>query len=279
MRVALGMIVLDGFPMLPYAIQAAMPHVDKVVIVEGAVPAARRTSVRADGFVSNDGTAELLAGLEKLYDKVTVIRAGLAPSKTAMWNMYFAEVGDCDYVLNLDSDEIISSGDDLHADLDYMDKHKEVDRLDLLVHQFFGDFNHTVHGGMWDHPFRRIWRVPGMIRTFLTHRPPCIHPQERGETAPSLELYHYSWLGVEHAKKKSKFYQSLRPDHPQYGRHMEWYERVYVPSLTDIDFRGIPGDFGLHVSETSPGSYKHVFNGKHPDVIADGLTSGSLVFA
>ncbi len=260
--IALGIITNHGQPTLPLVIESCLNHVDHIYVVAGTIPAADRP---ASVDVPD-------------HPKVSLYEVGCMPTKTDLWNVIASLVAPrYDYLLMLDDDEIPQPPEAIRRAVQYMDYDKTVDRLDFPVVNYFGHLDQVATGGMWSQPHRRLWRMRWGYK-FTAHRPPCISTEEVGSYFQPLTLHHYSWLGFERAQAKSRFYQRLRPDHEQYGRHMEWFNKIYVPILSGRAPDMYAG-FGLHVSETEYGNSDLITRLEpHPRVVERAIDKGGFVF-
>jgi hypothetical protein len=226
----LGMIVLDGEPYLERAIRSAYAtgQISAAVIVEGAVPASGYTDAPWGRPVSTDGTYDTLLRLQSEIPDLSVVCAGSQRSKNDMWDVCLEHLPPRHHGwhLQLDADEVLETPSAMAADM-----HGGSRCVHMRVQNYYGDERHVAHGGMWDGRHRRLWPMaPG--RRYTGHRPPVLSGTEEIPWCDSgTRISHYGYSIPEIVARKCRFYESLLPYHPHYGRQVAWYHEVYLPSL------------------------------------------------
>jgi glycosyltransferase involved in cell wall biosynthesis len=230
-----GTIVLDGMPFVPYTLRALYPHVEQIVVVEGAAPGARGIA-GLDGH-SRDGTLEELrrfAAEEDPEGKLTVVTAedeghpdGFWPGEKVEQSRAYARRADGDYLWQVDVDEFY-----LPADL------ARVRELLTVDPGITADGWYLRRGGA---DFHRLFKW-GDGYTYEAHRPPTVLDAAgrdlrtlrwldgRATARLGIVMRHYSLLFPKQVREKVEYYANwgLFKDMVDPDRVRSWMEDSYL---------------------------------------------------
>ena len=264
-RISFGMIVLNGMPFVLPCIRAIYEYAHEIVVVEGAVEAAR-TQATADGH-SVDGTLQALKDFPDPDGKLRVLsRDSFWSEKDEMCNEYMHHCTG-DYVWQIDSDEFYQPTD-IERIIQVLTDDPGITSVSFLSRTFFGGFDTIAVGGRRDEPFHRIKKIYAGAH-YLTHRPPTILTKGgqamrdiREVHAYDLErqkisLYHYAYVLPKQVQRKVDYYDTGVAGPAGNADLSDWTRNVYqnlrTPLQTDID-AGKP-------------SWLELFEGRHPPEI------------
>lgn len=273
MRVSVQMICFNAASVLPKGmLQACVaqiyPHVDEIIIVEGATMArTRKFDGDASSFTKNggstDGTLDILFSLPDPANKIVVERSrGWWDGKTAMCNEA-ANRATGDYIWQVDSDEFYHEKD-VPAILQWLDADRP-SAMHFFANHFWGGFHDIISKGsehLWgaDIPWKRIFRhYPGA--KWISHEPPeyqlpdgriCNQQADvitREMTlARGVKLYHYGYVHQAQVDFKARFYRN--PMYPKVWR--DWQAN--------------------HAAKLINGCCTEEFDGSHPSEIRTLIT-------
>lgn len=216
--------------MLKLCVAQFYPHVDQIVIVEGATKALdpKRFDGDASEYTqdgsSTDGTIECLLSLDDPDKKIEIVKSnGWWDGKTQMANES-AKRATGDYIWEISSDEFYKTEDILKIKGLLSEK---PDVVQFYANHFVGGFNYCINketDHFWgnNEPWTRIFRnEPGSH--WISHEPSefqlasgliCnqgnVISKERTK-AIGIRLFHYSYVARSQAVFKAKFY--LRPEY------------------------------------------------------------------
>jgi hypothetical protein len=268
MPVTVGMIALNAMPWIKYALKCCYDIADKIIIVEGSVPAAKFMAHPCGSSI--DDTGRYLDEI-RTYPKIEVVR-GRWESKLQMSQAYWdkAETG---IVWQIDSDECYHP-QEMPKILEYFNK-EDIQITNTPVHQFWKNTETELYGGAFDTFAPRIFRKKKGDK-LIAHRPPAIFRwgdfvtlKDQKHSKPGylldndLYMYHYSWIGDERVRQKAQFFEKLRPDDSAYGKHYKWWY-PYVWRAWDINAEATESMHGLHIAG---GGKTKMFEGAHPEPI------------
>ena len=231
-QVTFGMIVLNGEPFLRYNLRGLYPFAKRIVVVEGADPAAAFLA-SADGH-SRDGTLEVLGDFKRREDpegKVVVVTAedhgysdGFWPGEKDEQSRAYWSRAIGDWLWQVDVDEFYHP-EDIRRILEYLTGHGDVTCLAFNAYHFWGGFEYLIDGGKyWSIHFagephgaiRRVFRWNPDYR-YRTHRPPTIVDVTgqnitrrcllNATTRIGVRMYHYSMVLPSQMREKAEYYQ------------------------------------------------------------------------
>ena len=276
MRISCCIIVCNGMPWIKYLLRNIYDFADEIIIVEGAVKSYLEFA-NPDGS-SNDGTVEVIKSSPDPDKKIKIIQ-GLWYEKIQMDNEYM-KIATGDFIFKMDSDELYKQ-----KDLTHIRKVVEVSELFMsgfrMIHLWKNLYT-RIRGGCWESTPPRLWRHEKGAK-FIRHRPlaiqnpdepvinlagykPLVHPSFEG-----VEIFHYSYLGDKKVYDKSKYFVNIRPRHPIYSRHLEWYNNVWKKWKETGD--ETEKRYGIHVS--GDGHTEKMLK-RHPEVIEEAIARGEL---
>jgi hypothetical protein len=268
-RISFGMIVLNGEPFVRYNLRALYPFAHEIIVVEGAVPAARNAAT-PDGH-SRDSTLQTLLDFKNNEDpdgKLIIVKLdGFWAEKDEMSQAYAARATG-DYLWQIDCDEFYLP-EHMQAVIDMLRSRPEITAISFKMITFWGSPSFITDGWYLRRGadiYHRVFKW-GSGYTYETHRPPTIlDPIGRdmrhlhwlnGERtgAYGWMLYHYSLLLPKQVIEKSDYY--THADWERMAGFNRWAERGFV-QLRD--------PFHVHNIYTHP-SWLERFEGKHPPQI------------
>jgi glycosyltransferase involved in cell wall biosynthesis len=274
MRVAFGMIVLNGDYVLRQCLESVYPFANQILVAEGPVKYWQDRGLTS----STDDTNAILDTFPDPERKI-IVHHGQYNEKDDQCNAYMKYLRpDNDYIWNLDSDELYKP-----ADTELLLKTLEEGRYTSVGFKsctFFGGFKHKLTGFEERAEFNRIQKVwPGAV--WLSHRPPKIlnalgatlwperHLDFETLAAIGIRMYHYSYVFPKQVQKKVTYYREfLNKD----GTIDHYFDRVWLPWVRGDSKRkdSIENEFdGVHEFLPSKrGSCRtEEFKGTHPAVI------------
>jgi len=285
MKIAFGMIVLNGNYVLKEALESVYPFATQILIAEGPVSYWQSQGV----MESTDGTITTLENFPDPDNKITVIQ-GQYSEKDEQCNSYMRFVrDDIDYVWNLDCDEIFKAEDILTV-IKLLAK-ENYTSVGFKSCTFYGGFNHVLGGFEEGAEFIRIAKVfPGSY--WATHRPPTMAHQHQDlppekhldyntlNEKHGVKMYHYSYVFPDQVYTKVKYYkEAISLD----NCIDDYFDEVYYPWVMGND-RGkkLVEDCYNGVHEFKP-QYRgecrtKPFEGTHPEAIANNLGPLKLKF-
>lgn len=286
-KISFGIIVLNGYPFLEYNLRALYPFAHQIIVVEGAVLAAKSLA-RTDGH-SVDDTLEMLQEFKSKHDPqnklliVTAVDAGHAdgfwPEKDEMSQAY-AERATGDWLWQVDSDEFYLETD-LAGMAQLLDSTSDVSGYSFSYIDFFGSFFSYITG-VWHlhvHPrFYRLFRW-GAGYSYVEHRPPTVVDadgrnlhQLKWQVNPLVDgkpvvLRHYSYVFPKQGLQKVGYYSNVSWSQA-FQENKRWYEQQYVKLKNP-----------MHLGELGGLQWLERFNGPHPRAILqlrEDLRSGKV---
>lgn len=283
MKIAFGMIVLNGNYVLKEVLESVYPFASQIVIAEGPVRYWQQKGLS----ISNDGTNDILDNFPDPLAKIHVIHSQYN-EKDEQCNAYIPHINDdIDYLWNLDSDEVF--------------KPEDIERIIQLLHDekytsvgfksctFFGGFDHIMGGFEEQAEFLRIRKFyPGSF--WATHRPPTLSHKVKN-TLPEkhlnfnklyddfgVRMYHYSYTFPKQVYEKLKYYrESLNT----YNCHDNYFDNIYLPWVlgNDIEKEKIENKYnGVHEFKNRIHARTRKFEGNHPKIILDNMDKLTNLF-
>ena len=265
-RISFGLIVLNSEPFIRYNLRALYPFAHQLLVVEGAVEAARGIAT-ADGH-SRDATLETLHDFkanEDSEDKLHIItRNGFWLEKDEMSQAY-AERATGDYLWQVDGDEFYRT-QDMQRVLNLLADDSSISAMSFHMRTFWGAPNMMTDGWYLQRgasQYHRLFKW-GDGYTYVTHRPPTV-TDKQGRNVRSLhwldgdkmrehdiEMFHYSLLFPKHVLEKCEYYASA--DWAEAERATDWAQEAYLQ---------LNRPFRVHNTYQYP-SWLQRFDGEHP---------------
>jgi glycosyltransferase involved in cell wall biosynthesis len=275
MRVAFGMIVLNGNYVLRQCLEAVYPFANQILVAEGPVKYWQDRGMTT----STDGTNETLESFPDVEHKI-VVHHGQYNEKDDQCNAYMQHLrNDNDYLWNLDSDEVFKSGD-----IEKLLKMLEAERYTSVGFKsctFFGGFTHKLTGFEERAEFHRVHKIwPGS--TWLTHRPPKVkhapgvitwpdrHLDFNTLSSQGIRMYHYSYVFPKQVREKVAYYKACVSRENCID---DYFNKVWLPWVKGNAHErlALENQFnGVHeyVPSNRGDCRTELFNGEHPVVIA-----------
>lgn len=290
MKIAFGIIVLNGNNTLEESLKTIYPYASQILIAEGPVK-----YWQEHGYTtSTDGTNEMIDNFPDPENKIKIVHSQYE-EKLQQTNAYIEYMNDdIDYLWNLDSDQVFKS-EDIETVIRLLE---ESDKTYTLVTfksmSFFGGFDHYLTG------FEEKAKFPGLFKVYpgskwLTHRyPKMIHKQaslpdkvldsEFLASKYGIRIYHYSYVFADHLYQKSKYYReylgALGANTPKNkGRNTimeDYFYKIWMPWVNgnEIERQNIENKYkGVHefIPEKRGDCYTTKFTGTHPKIIQDNM--------
>lgn len=274
LKIAFGMIVLNGDYVLKQCLEVIYPFASQILIAEGPVTFWKNKGLTT----STDKTNSILDSFPDPEKKISIVH-GQYSEKDEQCQAYMKMMKpDTDYLWMVDSDELYKAQDiKLVTNLLIKEKYTSVG---VRSCSFYGPFERYLTGfEEQQDQFLRIFKVyPGSY--WKTHRPPTMaHVQQNilthkhldSETLYSLygvRMYHYSYVFPRQIKSKMEYYQSLAA-----GKFIDnYFDDVYSPWVVGDDHKKkeIENKYtGVHEyrPEYRGPSFTAPFIGEHPDPI------------
>ncbi len=275
-KITFGMIVLNGEPFVAYNLRALYPFAHQIIIVEGAVPAAKNIC-QPDGH-SLDNTLEVLRlfkSNEDPEDKIVVITAedvgypdGFWPGEKDEQSSAYATRASGNYLWQVDVDEFYHP-DDMRAVIEMLENDPTITAVSFDQITFWGGFEYTCDG--WylrsgASTYHRLFKW-GKGYRYVAHRPPTVVDDRgrdlrkvkwidgKGTARLGIQLYHYSLVFPSQVLNKSNYYGAAK-----------WADRERAEAWEKEVFRNLKRPYRVHNIYTEP-SWLEPFKGKHPDII------------
>jgi hypothetical protein len=272
-RFTFGMIVLNGEPFLPYAIDALYPHAHEIIVVEGAAPAAAAVAT-SDGH-SIDRTLAILQAYKRERDplsKLTIVTAedkghpdGFWPGEKHEQCAAFAERATGDYLWQVDSDEFYRT-EDIETVRTMLANDPSITQVAFRQVTFWGAPQYWVDGvylRMGAAIYHRLFKWGEGCR-YVNHRPPTVIDAAgrdlRGVhfvdgnvlAARGIILYHYSLLFPKQVVEKNRYYGKA-----------PWADRPQAEAWTRSVYIKLERPYRVHNVDAYP-SWLERFEGSHP---------------
>lgn len=285
MKIAFGMIVLNGDYVLKQCLESIYPFANQILIAEGPVLYWQEQGLQT----SNDLTNEILHSFPDPENKIK-IHHGQYSEKDEQCNAYMQYLNqDNDYIWNVDSDETFKP-----EDIEALLRRVEAERITTVGFKsctFFGGFDYKLTGFEERAEFIRIRKIyPGSY--WATHRPPTIahaagvsawpenHLNHDQTAAMGIKMYHYSYVFPQQVKQKVAYYKA------KISKDLcidNYFENVWMPwvSGNEEKRKAVEEQYnGVH--EFTPASRgdcrTEKFIGTHPEVILKDLDTLKLKF-
>lgn len=275
LKMAFGMIVLNGDYVLKQCLEAVYPYASQILISEGPVTYWQKQGMTT----STDDTVDIIRSFPDPHQKIVVVH-GQFKEKDEQCNAYMQFMKpDTDYIWNLDSDEIFKSED--IENLYRLLEQEKYTSVGIQSCSFYGGFDRYISGFEEKRDqFLRIFKVyPGS--KWLTHRPPTVThvpgtPVYPAKHLPSdvlfsrhgIRMYHYSYVFPRQVKTKADYYASLAS-----GKFIpDYFNTVYLPWVTGTPQERTELELrysGVHeyLPQYRESSMTRAFEGTHPEPI------------
>ncbi|MBL1193170.1 MAG: glycosyltransferase [Chloroflexi bacterium] len=245
-RITFGIIALNAQPFLEYNLRALYSFAHQIIVVEGAVEAAR--SMATPEGHSTDGTYEMLKRFREVEDpegKLVLVTAEDEGTENRFWeekdamSQAYASRATGDWLWQVDSDEFYFA-EDIEAVCKLLDRDSEISTISFPYREFWGGFDYIQRGRWYDyeHPaFHRLFRW-GENYTYSAHRPPTVLDQQGRDlrTLKCLDhqdmkrrgiyLHHYSYVFPKQAEAKVGYYSHVNWT-DAFRNNQRWLEDSY----------------------------------------------------
>ena len=272
MKIAFGMIVFEGDYVLKQCLEQVYPFASQILIAEGPVSYWQRQG----RTTSLDDTNKILDEFPDPENKIKIVH-GQFNEKDDQCRAYMQHINDdIDYIWNLDSDEIYTTGD-LEKIISFLESEKPTS-VGVRSCSFYGGFDNYLTGFELNRDnFLRIFRYT-KGSTWLTHRPPTIqYPINSNITKKHIDsdtlfnslgvqMYHYSYTFPDQVYKKVNYYKDSVS---RQNCIDNYFTRVYLPwvggkkDIVEKEFIGVH-EFKPHMRGEC---YTEKFTGSHPESI------------
>lgn len=276
MKIAFGMIILNGNYILEEVLESVYPYATQILIAEGPVQYWQSQGI----MNSNDGTNEILDNFPDPDNKIKIIHSTYK-EKDEQCNAYIPFLNnDIDYLWNLDCDEVFK-GSDIEKLMEILEKEKYTS-VGFKSATFYGGFDRVIGGFEENYEFLRIRKIyPGSY--WATHRPPTI-AHKINETLPEkhlnfnylldnygIQMYHYSYVFPKQVFEKLKYYKTSVSKSNCIDNY---FEKVYLPWTlgSDKTKQQIENKYnGVHEFINRESAKTKLFSGEHPNIILNNL--------
>ena len=278
MKIAFGMIVLNGNYVLEELLKSIYPYAAQIVIAEGPVIYWQQQGL----FTSTDGTNELIDSFPDPQNKIKIIHSQY-PEKNEQCQalMEFLD-DDIDYLWLLASDQIFKSAD--IEKLIHILKKEKYTSVGFKSISFYGGFDYYLTGFEERAEFKHIFKVyPGSY--WVSHRLPVMghrveaplpdkHLDFNTLAKQGVRMYHYSYVFPNQVYQKVKYYKEFLGKDTVIDNYFEF---IYLPWVRGdgIQRKAIEKKYkGVH--EFKPKKRKACFTakftGEHPKIIQDNMS-------
>lgn len=276
MKIAFGMIVLNGDFVLKQCLESVYPFANQILIAEGPVKYWQTQCINT----SIDNTNNIIDNFPDPDKKIKIVHSQY-DEKDDQCNAYIKHMSsDNDYLWNLDSDEIFKK-DDISKLIDILSRERYTS-VGFKSYTFYGGFEYCMGGFERNYEFLRIYKVyPGS--RWMKHRPPKVVHKSGTRVLPDkhlghdllnekygINMYHYSYVFPRQVYNKLKYYESAVIKKGQCIP--DYFNNIYLKWVKgDKKERAIIENSYKGLHEFMPPvrgdarSYK--FNGTHPDII------------
>jgi hypothetical protein len=272
MKIAFGMIILNGNQVLQEAIESIYPYAYQILVAEGPVKYWQDKGVTT----STDGTNEILDNFPDPDNKIKIIHSQYH-EKDQQCNAYIPFMkDDVDYLWNLDCDEVFKPND-VEKLISILESEKYTS-VGFKSCTFYGGFDRIMGGFEENAEFIRVKKVyPGSY--WATHRPPTI-AHKVSPTLPEkhldfnylynkhdIRMYHYSYTFPYQVHNKLKYYRDFVNT---YNCVDNYFINVYLPWVIgdEKQKQNIEDKYnGVHEFKNREHARTRLFDGQHPDVI------------
>jgi hypothetical protein len=277
MKMAFGMIVLNGNHVLKQCLEAIYPFAIRIVIAEGPVTYWRESGLTT----SNDGTNELLSSFPDPQGKLKVVH-GTYSEKDEQCNAYMALLDNTeDYVWHIDSDEVFKP-EDIETVLRILDKERYTS-VGFRSMTFYGGFDRVMTGFEQENEFRRIARTAPGCR-WATHRPPTMFYPAGRPPDPERHLdfmtlcqnhgiwmYHYSYVFPRQVHEKLRYYKAAVSRQNCIDDYFNTVYKPWVVGDASAKFEVEKRYNGVHEFKARSPAFTQPFTGLHPPTIVKGM--------
>lgn len=279
-KVTFGMIVLNGEPFIRYNLRSLYPFAHQIIVVEGAVPAARNVST-SDGH-SRDTTIHTINKFKDEEDpdnKVLLLTAeeegypdGFWPGEKIEMSQAYAKRITGNILWQIDVDEFYIPSD-MERVIKLFENNENIHAASFTTLYFWGGISYIIDGFAFrttDHIIHRVFRWREGFK-YLSHRPPTVGNKE-GIDLRSLGwlsnidtynmgvyMYHYDMLLPIQAENKSEYYSNVDWHSLKNRRIKEWKNKVYDQLMTPFHIYTVYTHF----------SWLKPFKGNHPPIILE----------
>ncbi len=271
------MIVLNGMPLIEYALKSIYDFAHEIIIVEGSVEKCM-FAADPDGS-STDGTVEFITSFSDRQNKIKLIQ-GKWPEKCEMQNEALKYVNG-DYVWLIDSDEVYKR-EDLEKIKEIIKADPTVTQVDFIPDNFWKGLDYIfVSDKFYEEPhhYRRLFKYkPGAV--FTSHRPPTMFWPNSSLSTEQMNLidglqtrqrgiilYHYSYVLERQVAQKMEYYRrcDLKTDRWSIDRDT-WYNECFL-RWNEQNRKQIENKYPVWLGDKN--SHIEPFKGTHPEVMIE----------
>ncbi|MCY4465288.1 MAG: glycosyltransferase family A protein [Chloroflexi bacterium] len=265
-RISFGMIVLNGEPFLRYNLRALYPFAYEIIVVEGAVLAARNIA-STDGH-SRDSTLQTLHNFkasEDPLDKLRIITRDSFWSEKDDMSQAYAALAKGDYLWQVDVDEFYQP-DQMRAVCAMLMDDPAIGAVSFNTLTFWGAPQYRVdswHKNRGANQYHRLFKW-GAGFQYATHRPPTVLDAQRRDLRAGrwirgdelaergMFLYHYSLLLPRQVREKCDYYSRA-----------DWAKRADARRWADEAWFALRRPYHMHNIADYPGCL-YRYTGEHP---------------
>ena len=264
-KLSFVMIVLNGMPIIEYALKSIEDYAHEIIILEGAV---NEFKFATDKFgLSKDGTTEFLKKYSKDNKKVIYLQADdLYLTKEEMHNECLKYVTG-DYVWLIDSDEAYIK-EDIEFTRDFIIHNQMYDEIYFPIFNFFKGINYIMHSNSEEFKnntsaIRRIFKVKDGMK-FIHHRPPMLTTEPVNCITMNRPIYHFGYCFDNQVRDKIKYYSKDLLSHQNISN---WYHDFYAKWTPENRLHIEGKKFGVWVADETSKTIE--FTGELPDGIKE----------
>jgi len=278
MKIAFGIIVLNGNYVLKEVLKTIYPYASQILIAEGPV-----TYWQDRGYTTSiDGTNEVIDNFPDAENKIKIVHSQYTEKKSQC-NAYMSMMNDnIDYMWQIDADEVYKP-EDIEKMIALLEK-EQYTSVGFQSTSFYGGFERYITGYEQKFEFMRIFKVyPGSM--WEKHRPPTMKHRKGYKTLPKhlsfkitaekygIYIYHYSYVFPFQVFEKIKYYKAAVSKNVSIDNYLE---KVYFPWINgDNQSRFYIEQQYQGVHEFKPkvrgDAYTEHFKGEHPKIIQDNI--------
>jgi hypothetical protein len=274
-KIAVGMIVLNGDFVLKECLEQIYPHVSQILIAEGPVKFWQERGV----YTSTDNTNNIIDNFYDPDSKIKVVH-GMYSEKKEQSNSYMKLVNpDIDYIWQIDSDEVYRTEDIIK--IKEILKTEKPTSMGVRSCSFYGGFNNYLTGFELNNDnFLRIFKYENGV-FWKDHRPPTmdyktVFPKKHIDSDTlfnkwGVQMYHYSYVFPRQVKEKTNYYKTFTNNGS--GIIPNYFEAVYLNWVYSDENRRLDIENkyrGVHefIPSRRGDCYTAKFKWEHPEAIS-----------
>jgi hypothetical protein len=274
-KIAVGMIVLNGDFVLKECLEQIYPHVSQILIAEGPVKFWQERGL----ITSTDDTNNIIDNFYDPDSKIKVVH-GMYSEKKEQSNSYMELVNqDIDYIWQIDSDEVYTTEDIIK--IKEILKTEKPSSMGVRSCSFYGGFDHYLTGFELNNDnFLRFFKYEKGV-FWKDHRPPTMDYKtvfsKKHIDSDTLfnkwgvQMYHYSYVFPRQVQEKTNYYKTFTNNGS--GIIPNYFESVYLNWVYSDENRrlDIENKFrGVHefIPSRRGDCYTAKFKWNHPEAIS-----------